>query len=302
VGLKPTWGRVSRYGLVAFASSCDTVGVLARDVADAASVYAVIAGPDPRDATCAHRAVGEPGSAVARGARGAVVGVPRALIAAHAEPAVARDLDDVLADLARGGVAVREVSLPAAEDALAAYTVLAAAEAASNLARFDGALYGRRGGGDDYAAMVRATRGTGFGREVRRRILLGTHVLTGDDEDRTLLRARAVRERLRAAFAAVFATVDALVLPTAPEPAVLLGSRLDDPVAMYRSDVFTVPASLAGLPALTVPTTCTAAGLPLSVQFVGPAWGEETVLGLGAAVERERRFRARREAPWHRDA
>jgi aspartyl-tRNA(Asn)/glutamyl-tRNA(Gln) amidotransferase subunit A len=301
VGLKPTWGGVSRFGLVAFASSLDTVGVLARSVVDASEVFVAIAGPDVRDATCNAPAAGvsEPPDPDA-GLAGLRVGVPRDLIDAEATAAVRSEFARAEVMLRDAGARLVNVDLDLPGDPVGIYAVLAAAEAASNLARFDGSLYGCREPGDDYGSMLRATRGRGFGTEVKRRILLGTHVLAADRRQRGYERADLARRAVGAAFASLFARVDLVALPTAPEPAFALGSRRDDPLAMHRSDLFTVPASLAGLPAVTVPTGCDSGGLPLSLQLVGPAWSEARLLRAAARVEERAVFRERKEAPWHR--
>jgi len=300
VGLKPTWGRVSRYGLTAFASSLDTIGVLARDVKDAAQVYSAIAGPDPLDATSLPVSPGDPVAALTGLPRRRRIGVPRDFVRAAATPAVIEDLERVLAGLSADGAEIVSVDLPGLEAALATYTVISCAEAASNLARFDGTFYGARQPGSHYAAMVAETRSVGFGPEVKRRILLGTHVLADGYREQFYLRACRARQGLVTGMTALFRDIDALALPTAPTAAFALGSRLADPIAMYGSDVFTVPASLAGLPALTVPTGLDTDGLPLSVQLVGPACGEDYLLQLGAAVEERIRFRELKEAPWQR--
>jgi aspartyl-tRNA(Asn)/glutamyl-tRNA(Gln) amidotransferase subunit A len=300
VGLKPTYGRVSRHGLVAFASSLDQIGVLCRDVTGAAEVYAAIAGRDPLDATSLDAPVGDPVGACARPVGGMTVGVPRALLAEGLDDDVAADLDATLAGLAAAGVRVVDVELPAAPHAVAAYQVLAAAEASANLARYDGGRYGLREEGATWAAQVAATRTAGFGPEVKRRILLGTFVLSAGYRDAYYRRAQQARALIARDFAAAFAACDAVALTTAPTAAFPLGSRLDDPVQMYLADVFTVPASLAGLPAVSVPTGLDRDGLPLSLQLVGPALREEGLLRLAAAVERVRGFPGRKEAPWSR--
>lgn len=298
VGLKPTYGRVSRRGLVAFASSLDQVGPLTKDVADCAAVYAAIAGHDPGDSTSLDAPVGDPLAAVERPPRGLAVGVPRALLETGLAPDVAADFASCLRDLQAQGVAVVDVALPALPYAVAAYCVLATAEASANLARYDGARYGARAAGRDYAAMAAATRAAGFGPEVKRRILLGAYVLSAGYYDAYYRRALAARGRLGADFARAFAACDAVALPTAPTAAFRLGERTGDPLRMYLSDVFTTAANLAGLPAVTVPTGIDGDGLPLSLQLIGPALREETLLTLAAAVERARGFRAWKEAAW----
>ncbi len=298
VGLKPTYGRVSRYGLVAFASSLDQIGPLAKDVADCALVYSVLAGCDPRDATSLDASPGDPLAAVERPAAGLRVGVPRDALAEGVHPDVVADFESTLEELQEAGARIVEVTLPSLSRAIAAYYVVATAEAAANLARYDGVRYGPRAAGRDYRETVTATRTAGFGLEVKRRILLGTYVLSAGYRDAYYLQAERVRGLVAEDFARAFSACDAVALPTAPAAAFPLGERLADPLQMYLSDVFTVPASLAGLPALTLPTGLDRDGLPLSLQLVGPALAEETLFTLAGAVERARNFRARKEAAW----
>jgi aspartyl-tRNA(Asn)/glutamyl-tRNA(Gln) amidotransferase subunit A len=300
VGLKPTWGRVSRHGLVAFASSLDQVGPLAADVLDAALALALIAGPDRHDATCASRAVEDYPAAARRGAAavaGRRVGVLRQADDRLRDAAARRVWRAGLDRLRALGCDLVEVSAPAADSAVAAYQVLANAEASANLARFDGVRYGRRASGvrtahgsapsslDD---LYRDSRSEGFGREVKRRVLLGTFVLSAGYHESYYGRARALAARLRRELAAALETVSWIVTPTAPGGAFHLGARLDDPVAMVESDVFTTPASLAGLPALALPAGLDDDGLPLSLQIVGRAFDESGVLALGHAFETAR--------------
>jgi aspartyl-tRNA(Asn)/glutamyl-tRNA(Gln) amidotransferase subunit A len=298
VGLKPSWGRVSRFGLVAFASSLDVVGPLASDVEGAAALLEIIAGPDPRDATSAPHPV-PPLAAAARGATaaGLTLGVPRALLGApelaglHAEVRAA--LEGAERALAAAGARVVDVELPHAGHAVAAYYVLCAAEASSNLARFDGVRYGpRRGEERGLAGMYEETRAL-FGAEVKRRIVLGSWVLSAGYYDAYTLRAQKVRRLVADDFARALSACDALLLPTSPEPAWKLGEKSDDPLAMYLADVFTVPASLAGLPALSLNAGFSAGGLPLGVQLVGRAFDEEGLVRAGAALERALALRPR---------
>jgi len=282
-GFKPTYGRVSRYGLVAFGSSLDAVSPLARSVRELELVLGVIAGEDPRDATTL------PGSFEASDApalRGLRVGVPAEYLGEGLDPGVRAAVEAALADLeARGAVRV-PLSLAHTEIALATYYVIATAEASSNLARFEGVRYGRRVEGDgSLAGMMAATRAAGFGAEVRRRILLGTYVLSAGYRDAWYERAWKVRDSLRAEFAARFEEVDLILGPTAPTPAFRLGER-SDPLAMYLSDVLTVPASLAGLPAASVPcghVTVEGRELPVGLQWIGPAGADARVLAAARA-------------------
>ncbi len=285
VGIKPTYGRVSRYGLVAFASSLDQVGTLGSSVQDAAVLLHVVAGHDPRDATSAPRPVPDLGAAVGRGVEGTVVGVPKEYVPATLDPSVRRLVDEALARLRDAGAEIREVSLPHSSYAIPAYYVLAPAEASSNLSRYDGVRYGVRRAGAGMGEMVEATRSAGFGDEVKRRILLGTFALSAGYHDQYYGTAQRARRLISDDFRAVFADgVDALFTPTTPGPAFALGERTDDPVAMYLSDVFTVTANLAGIPALSLPIG-TVDGLPMGGQVLAPWWGEEAMLAVAGALE-----------------
>jgi len=287
VGMKATYGRVSRYGLVAFASSLDQVGTLGRHVEDAALLLQAVAGPDPRDATCSGRPVPDLVAACGAGPRGLTVGVPREYFPEDLDPEVREGCERALVALEEAGARVRRVSLPHTRFAIPTYYVLASAEASSNLARFDGLRYGERAGEEaSPGAIARESRSRGFGPEVKRRILLGTYALSAGYYDAYYARAEAARRRIAADFGRVWEEgVDLLFTPTAPGPAFRLGSRLDDPYAMYLSDIFTVPANLAGLPALSLPVG-TARGLPVGGQILAPRWREETILRAAGAVER----------------
>lgn len=298
VGLKPTWGRVSRFGLVAFASSLDTIGVLARGCADAWEVLRLMAGPDPLDATSQAQPALPPEPLIAREWRGVRCAVPADLETVEMDDAVRRRQKENEARLVSLGARLVPFSWRPWRDALAIYTVLSAAEAASNLQRYDGSLYGRRGAGVGHRESLVRGRAEGFGREVRRRILLGCHVLSEGYRGRYYLRARAGRQELTRAFAELFARADVLVCPTAPTAAFQLGSRLDDPLAMRRSDLFTIPASLAGLPALSLPTGRDERGLPLSLQLIAPRWQERELCGLALTLEAAWRGEEGKEAPW----
>jgi aspartyl-tRNA(Asn)/glutamyl-tRNA(Gln) amidotransferase subunit A len=290
VGLKPTYGRVSRYGLVAFASSLDQIGPLASTVADAALVLQVIAGADPLDSTSADEPVPDYVAASGAGPEGLVVGVPREYFAGDLEEEVAALCRAAVERLAELGAEVREVSLPNTAYAIPAYYLVATAEASSNLARYDGVRYGRRaaaeGAAGGAAAVYRETRGRGFGREVKRRIILGTYGLSAGYYEECYGRGQRVRRLIAADFDCAFAAgVDVLFTPTAPTPAFRIGERADDPLEMYRSDVFTVTANLAGLPALSLPIG-RRDGLPVGGQFIGRRFDEPTVLRAAAALER----------------
>jgi aspartyl-tRNA(Asn)/glutamyl-tRNA(Gln) amidotransferase subunit A len=287
VGIKPTYGRVSRYGLVAFGSSLDQVGVLGRSVHDAARVLSVISGRDPRDATCEDR---DPLRlpTVPESLQGFVIGLPREYFPADLDPAVRRACDRAVRLMKEQGAAVREVSLPHTQYAVPTYYVLAPAEASSNLARFDGVRYGPRldGAAADIRALYRATRGAGFGPEVRRRILIGTYVLSAGYYDAYYRRAQQMRALIAQDFRNAFDRgVDLLFTPTTPTPAFKAGEKLADPVSMYLSDIFTVTANLAGLPALSLPIG-RVKGLPIGGQFIGQAFLEDELLEAAYALER----------------
>ena len=288
VGVKPTYGRVSRYGLVAFASSLDQVGALGRTVRDAAALLEVLSGHDPRDATSVNRPALPLRAACDRGVRGLVVGVPREYFPSALDPVVRRLVERALAALEGAGARVREVSLPHTEYAIPAYYVIAPAEASSNLARYDGVRFGlRREETHSTERMYELSRSDGFGAEVKRRILLGTYALSAGYYDAYYGRAQDARAHIAADFHRLFRDgVDVLLTPTSPTPAFRLGERLHDPFEMYLSDVFTVPANLAGVPALSVPIGVTK-GLPVGGQLMSAHWREDTLLSAAAALEAE---------------
>jgi aspartyl-tRNA(Asn)/glutamyl-tRNA(Gln) amidotransferase subunit A len=296
VGLRPTYGRVSRYGLVAHASSLDTIGPLARSVEDAAHLLQILAGHDPADATSADVDVPAYADALdGASVQGLRVGVPAEYLSRTLDDGVRDVFDRSVGRLTDAGAEVVEVSLPHTQHALAAYYVLATAEASSNLARYDGVRYGHRtddaSPSDDetaFEALVTRSRTEGFGDEVKRRILLGTYVLSEGYYEAYYAKAQRVRTLVRHDFAKAFASVDVLATPATPTPAFRQGTRTDDPLAMYRSDVFTVPASLAGLPALALPagTHPEAPHLPVGLQLVGRPFDEALLLHVGQAAYR----------------
>ncbi|MDB5219133.1 MAG: Aspartyl-tRNA(Asn) amidotransferase subunit [Myxococcaceae bacterium] len=304
VGVKPTYGRVSRFGLVAFASSLDQIGPFASDVRGAARVLSVIAGPDGRDMTCLGAdARGLEGdayeAACGRSIKGLRLGVPEEYFAKGLDPEVEASVRAAIARLEQDGCTVKKVQLAHTRHAVATYYVLATAEASSNLARFDGVRYGlrvepergQRDKNDTKSAlrtMYGATRDAGFGAEVKRRILLGTFVLSAGYYDAYYVKAQKVRTLIRRDFDTAFREVDAIVCPTSPTPAFLLGEKTSDPLSMYLSDVYTLPASLAGLPAISVPCAPTRAGLPVGLQIIAPALHETTMFALASAWESAR--------------
>ena len=294
-GLKPTYGRVSRYGVVAYASSLDQVGPFGRTVADVASVLQVIAGHDARDSTSVPRDVPDYASALGRDVKGLRLGVPREYFVAGIEPDVERATRAALAALAELGATPVEISLPHTKYAIATYYLVATAEASSNLARYDGVKYGLRKAGDsDLLEMYRATRDAGFGAEVKRRILLGTYALSAGYYDAYYSKALKVRTLIRRDFENAFGSCDVVVTPTAPTTAFRLGEKVSDPLAMYLSDIFTTSANLAGLPGLSIPCGFDTKGLPIGLQLLGPPFAESELLRVGDAYQRATDWHERR--------
>jgi aspartyl-tRNA(Asn)/glutamyl-tRNA(Gln) amidotransferase subunit A len=285
VGLKPTYGRVSRYGLVAFASSLDQIGPLARSTRDTALGLAAIAGADPADATSARRPVEDYLASIERPVAGLRAGVVAEVDASGLAPAVREDWDRSLDRLRELGVGIREVSLPHLPATVAAYYVIANSEASANLARFDGIRYGRRAKSASLLDVYLDSREQGFGPEVKRRILLGTFALSSGYYDAYYGKACGVRRELERQFSAAFADVDLILTPTSPTPAFAIGEKVDDPLSMYLSDIFTAPINLAGLPALALPSGHDQ-GLPLSLQLIGRPFAEAELLRVGRAFER----------------
>ena len=285
VGFKPTYGRVSRYGLIAFASSLDQIGPLTRSVGDAARLYRAIAGADPLDSTTASREVGDPEAALGRGVQGLRVGFLEEAQGDGLDPEVTANVEQARRIFRDAGAEVLSVSVPRASVAIAIYYVVASAEASSNLARFDGVRYGLRASEKSLADLYVESRTEGFGAEVKRRILLGTFALASGYYEAYYGRAMRTRQLLRQDFDRAFAAADVIVCPSIPAPAFRIGEKTADPLTMYLSDVFTVPASLAGLPAISVPSGVTRGGLPLGIQVLGPAFGEETVFAAAQVLE-----------------
>ncbi len=290
VGVKPTYGRCSRWGIVAFASSLDQAGPVARTVEDCAVLLGSMAGFDPRDSTSADRPVPDFAAACRRGVRGLRIGVPREYRSDSMPAEIEAMWQQGLAWLRDGGAEIVDVSLPHTKYGLATYYIVAPAEASSNLARYDGVRFGRRVEGEDLTDMYERTRAEGFGAEVRRRVMIGTYVLSAGYYDAYYLRAQKVRALILRDFTDAYAQVDALLTPTAPSAAFAQGDKMDDPVAMYLNDVFTVPASMAGVPGLSVPAGLDGQGLPLGLQVLGRPFDEETVFAVGAELERAAGF------------
>ncbi len=293
VGVKPTYGVVSRYGLIAFASSLDQIGPIARTVGDAAALLEAVAGWDRLDATSYRGALPEISGSLERGVEGLRVGVITELSGEGIDPEVLAAFRSTVDRLSDAGAGVTEVSLPATEYALSAYYLIAPAECSANLARFDGVRYGLRVDGETVEEMMARTRGAGFGPEVTRRILLGTYALSAGYYDAFYGQAQRVRTLVRRDFATAYETVDALVSPTSPTTAFPIGARTEDPIAMYYSDVCTIPSNLSGDPAMSVPVGLDDAGLPIGFQVMAPALGEAMMFRVAAEVERSAGFSAR---------
>jgi aspartyl-tRNA(Asn)/glutamyl-tRNA(Gln) amidotransferase subunit A len=286
-GFKPSYGRVSRYGLIAFGSSLDCVGVLANSVEDVALIMETIAGEDGMDATSMDTPV-ENYSAVCRGEpslKGIRIGIPGTFFKQGIQPEVGDAVQSAIHELERMGAEIRSIELPHSEYALPVYYLVAPAEASANLARYDGVRFGYRAEADTLGTMYRKTRGEGFGPEVKRRIMLGTYALSAGYYDAFYGKAQKVRTLIKDDFEAAFQTVDVIACPVAPHTAFSFGEKSDDPLAMYLEDIFTLPASLAGIPAISLPCGKDNAGLPIGLQLNGPFLGEEMVLRVGWAFQ-----------------
>ena len=299
-GIKPTYGRCSRWGIVAFASSLDQAGPMARDVTDCAIMLGAMAGFDPKDSTSLDLPVPDWAGALDSDLKGKKVGIPREYRMDGMDAEIARSWDRGVEWLKDAGAEVVEISLPHTKYALPAYYIVAPAEASSNLARYDGVRYGLRElpDGANLQDMYAATRAAGFGDEVKRRILIGTYVLSAGFYDAYYTQAMKVRTLIRGDFEKAFAGCDVILAPTSPSAAFALGEKSDDPIAMYLNDVFAVPASLAGLPAMSVPAGLNSDGLPLGLQIIGKAFDEQGVLNAGLAIEQRAGFTAQPEKWW----
>src|SRR5712664_653817 len=296
LGMKPTYGRVSRYGVIAFASSLDQVGPFARDAEDAALMLGAIAGPDPMDATAIDVPVPDYRAALGQGIEGLRLGVPAEYFIDGLDPEVEQAVRAAIATLEKLGARTEPVSLPHTEYGLAAYYVIAPAEASSNLARYDGVKYGLRvSGARDLIDMYSKTRAAGFGAEVKRRVMLGTYVLSAGYYDAYYGQAQKVRTLVRRDFEQAFARVDLIVAPTTPGVAFKMGER-EDPLQMYLNDIFTIPVNLAGLPGVSIPGGFTQAGLPIGLQLIAPAFDEATLLRVAHAYQTVTDWHTRRPA------
>jgi aspartyl-tRNA(Asn)/glutamyl-tRNA(Gln) amidotransferase subunit A len=287
VGLKPTYGRVSRYGLIAFGSSLDQIGPMTTSVADAAAALQVLAGHDPADATSAREPVPDYAAAATGDIRGLRIGVPRTLLEQGVDVGVAAAFEAALRVLESRGASLVDVALPHARYAIPVYYLVATAEASSNLARYDGVRYGFRASARDLQSMYAGTRERGFGAEVKRRIMLGTYVLSAGYYDAYYLKAQQVRTLIGRDYEAAFRQADAVAMPTSPVPAFPIGEKAADPLQMYLADVFTVSANLAGLPAISVPCGFTGERLPVGLQLTGRRFDEAMLLRIAGAYERD---------------
>lgn len=299
VGLKPTYGRVSRYGLIAFASSLDQIGPLTKDVRDCALLMNIISGYDERDSTSVNRPVPDYTKALVNDVRGLKIGIPKEAFAQGLDPEVRCSVQDALDLLKKLGAVVKEVSLPHTPYAVAAYYIVATAEASSNLARFDGVRYGLR---EQPSAvrknalvdMYEETRAKGFGDEAKRRIMLGTYALSSGYYDAYYLRGQKVRTLIKNDLDEVFHSCDVIMTPTSPTAAFKVGEKIADPLSMYLSDIYTIPANLAGIPAVSVPCGFTKSGLPIGLQLMGKAFDEETLLRVSYAYEQNTEWHLRK--------
>ncbi len=298
VGIKPTYGRCSRFGMVAFASSLDQAGPIAKTVEDAAVMLGSMGGADPKDSTCLDLPTPDFAVAVGRSVKGLRIGVPREYRLDGVPAEVDALWEQGIAWLRDAGCEIVEITLPHTKYALPAYYIVAPAEASSNLARYDGMRYGHRGEGSSLTQVYEASRAEGFGAEVKRRILIGAYVLSAGYYDAYYLKAQKVRRRIADDFDAAWTRVDAILTPSTPSAAFALGDRVSDPLAMYLNDVFTVTANLAGLPGISVPAGLSGEGLPLGLQLIGRALDEETLFALGGAVEKAAAFRAKPRRWW----
>ncbi len=297
-GLKPTYGRCSRWGIIAFASSLDQAGPIARDVRDCAIMLGAMAGHDPKDSTSVDRPVPDYEAGLEDGIKGLRIGVPREYRVDGMPAEIEKLWADGIAWARDAGAEIVDISLPHTKHALATYYIVAPAEASSNLARYDGVRYGLRVPGNDLNELYENTRAEGFGAEVRRRILICTYVLSAGYYDAYYLKAQKVRTLLLRDFEQAFGRVDAILAPTTPGAAYGIGEKSNDPVAMYLGDVFTVPLNLAGLPGMSLPAGLSAEGLPLGLQVIGRAFDEGTVLKVGRALEKAAAFTGRPDVWW----
>jgi aspartyl-tRNA(Asn)/glutamyl-tRNA(Gln) amidotransferase subunit A len=294
VGLKPTYGRVSRYGIIAFASSMDQVGPLTKSVKDSALLLQAIAGHDPADSTSADRAVPDYAGRWSGDTKNLRIGIPREYFISGMQPEVDQALHSAIRELEKNGAAIEEISLPHTEYAVAVYYIVATAEASSNLARYDGMRFGFRADAKDLTETYRISRDEGFGAEVKRRIMLGTYVLSAGYYDAYYLKAQRVRTLIRNDFENAFSRADVIVTPTSPTTAFKLGEKTQDPLQMYLSDIYTISVNLAGLPALSLPCGFDRQGMPIGMQIIGKRFDELTVLRVAHAYEQATEWHLRK--------
>lgn len=286
VGLKPTYGRVSRYGLIAFASSLDQIGPFAKDIEDAALLLSVISGHDPMDSTSADKPAEDFTKSLKNDVKDLKIGIPKEYFAKGLDNEVKEAVDQALDVLKEQGAKIKEISLPHTEYAVADYYILATAEASSNLARFDGVQYGHRATkSKNLIDLYFKTKGEGFGQEAKRRIILGTYALSSGYYDAYYLRALKVRRLIKQDFDQAFSQVDCIITPTSPTVAFKIGERMDDPLSMYLSDIYTISVNLAGLPAISVPCGLNSAGLPIGLQIITPAFSEDLMFRVAYTFE-----------------
>ena len=296
VGLKPTYGRVSRYGVIAYASSLDQVGPLTRDVADCATMLGAIAGHDAKDSTSVDIAVPDYAASLRQGVKGLKIGLPKEYFITGLDPDVQKAMDDAIATYKSLGAEFIDVSLPHTDYAVATYYLIATAEASSNLARYDGVRFGHRAEADNLLDMYTRSRSEGFGTEVKRRIMLGTYALSSGYYDAYYVKAQKVRTLIMNDFTKAFANVDIMLTPVAPTPAFKIGEKINDPLQMYLSDIFTIPVNLAGTCAMSVPAGFSASGLPIGLQLIGKPFDEQAILQAGYAFEQATEWHTRKAA------
>ena len=294
VGLKPTYGRVSRYGVIAYASSLDQVGPLTRDVADCAAMLGVVAGHDPKDSTSVDTPVPDYAAALPLGVKGLKIGLPKEYFIAGLDPDVQKAMAAAIDTYRRLGAEFIDISLPHTDYAVATYYLIATAEASSNLARYDGVRFGHRAEADGLLDMYTKSRSEGFGSEVKRRIMLGTYALSSGYYDAYYVKAQKVRTLIMNDFIAAFSGVDVMLTPVAPTPAFKIGAKINDPLQMYLSDIFTIPVNLAGTCAMSIPAGFSSSGLPIGLQLIGRPFGEETILRAGFAFEQATEWHTRK--------
>ena len=298
VGLKPTYGRCSRWGIVAFASSLDQAGPMTKNVEDCALLLQAMSGYDPKDSTSVNTKVDDYSSKLTEKVKGLKIGIPKEYRVEN----MPKEIDDLwkkgIEYLIDAGAIIKNISLPHTQYALPAYYIVAPAEASSNLARYDGVKYGHRAQGKNLIEMYENTRSEGFGDEVKRRILIGTYVLSSGYYDAYYLKAQKVRQLIKNDFDNSFKDVDAILTPSTPSSAFKIGDKTDDPVSMYLNDIFTVPVNLSGLPAISIPTGYDKNNLPLGLQIIGRAFGEQTILNLSLAIEKRAEFKKKYKVWW----